>query len=191
VFRGRPRERPAYVLAAQEAWERVRIVKIERVENPSQYDDFTVPFHRSVQRSIADQGLAFEPGAHTRWAFHGAGAEALASIVASPVAGFQPLASGSRGDAVWGSGTYFARDAQYVAQGAFCGAPAADGTRQMLLCLLTTGMPCLGDPSHQGVLPYRLPPHRYNSSVDSLSSPEVFVLQHSGAAHPAYLITFT
>ena len=42
----------------------------------------------------------------------------------------------------------------------------------------------------QGVLPFRQKPHRYNSAVDSLSSPEVYVTQMVGAAHPAYLITF-
>lgn len=55
----------------------------------------------------------------------------------------------------------------------------------MLLCLVTMGMPCLGDPqqkarrfirakcSAQGVLAFRQKPHRYNSTVDSLASPEV------------------
>ncbi|CAE7577075.1 PARP10 [Symbiodinium sp. CCMP2592] len=112
------------------------------------------------------------------------------SIVSNTVAGFQPLASGTRGANVWGSGTYFARDAKYVADGGFCGQPAADGTRQMLVCLLMTGVPCLGDPDHKGVLPFRNKPHRYNCSVDSLSSPEIFIVQHPGSALPAYLITF-
>lgn len=107
-----------------------------------------------------------------------------------PVAGFQPLASGSRNAALWGSGTYFARDANYVADSHFCGPPAANGSRQMLMCLLSIGMPCAGDPQHRGVLPFRRKPHRYNSSVDSLSSPEIYVVQHPGGAYPAYLITF-
>lgn len=54
-----------------------------------------------------------------------------------------------------------------------------------------TGLPCLGDPAHRGVLPFRNKPHRYHSSVDSLSSPEIFITQHAGAALPAYLITFS
>merc|ERR1711924_28109 len=73
-----------------------------------------------------------------------------------------------------GSGTYFARDAKYVVDSNFC-TPSADGrgSKKMLLCLLLTGIPCLGDPQQNGVLPVRQKPHRYNSSVDSLSSPEV------------------
>eukprot|EP00438_Fugacium_kawagutii_P008767 Skav206810 [mRNA] locus=scaffold1990:357350:359157:- [translate_table: standard] len=34
------------------------------------------------------------------------------SIVSCRMAGFQPLAAGSRGALVWGSGTYFAREAR-------------------------------------------------------------------------------
>ncbi|CAK0879273.1 unnamed protein product [Prorocentrum cordatum] len=102
-----------------------------------------------------------------------------------------PLAASgtSGGSAPWGSGTYFARDARRAVAGGLC-PRAADGTRSVLLCLLTTGVPCLGDPQHRGVLPMRHSPHRYNCAVDSLSSPETYVLQHPGAAHAAYLITF-
>merc|ERR1712110_1267472 len=99
----------------------------------------------------------------------------------NPVSGFQPLAAGTRNATLWGSGTYFARDAQYVAGSRFCDPPAADGTRQMLMCLLMTGMPCLGDPEHKGVLPFRQKPHRYNCAVDSLSSPEIYIIQNPGA----------
>jgi len=190
VCKAQPREQPAYLLSPPEAWERVRILRVQRVENRAQHDDSTMPYYVSVRRSIEGQGLAFEPGAHTAWAFHGAPDEALDSIVHSPIAGFQPLATGSRGASLWGAGSYFARDAKYVADGGFCGQPAADGSRKMLMCLLTTGMPCLGDPQNKGVLPFRNAPHRYNSSVDSLASPEVYITQHAGAAHAAYLVTF-
>merc|ERR1712187_1064146 len=99
------------------------------------------------------------------------------------------LASGSRGASVWGSGTYFARDPKYVCDGGFC-LRLPNGAMQCLVCLLMTGMPTLGDPNHKGVLPIRQKPHRYNSAVDSLSSPEIFVIGHPGQAYPAYLITF-
>mmetsp|Transcript_14053 Transcript_14053/g.40460 ORF Transcript_14053/g.40460 Transcript_14053/m.40460 type:complete len:151 (+) Transcript_14053:91-543(+) len=149
-----------------------------------------MPYYNSLARAIEDQEVAFEPGVHTSWAFHGADANAIDSIVNNVVAGFQPLASGTRGASLWGSGTYFARDARYVADGGFCGQPAIDGTRRMLACLLMSGIPCLGDPQHKGVLPFRKKPHRYNSSVDCLASPEIYITQQSGAAHAAYLITF-
>lgn len=189
LFKAAPAEAPAYMLSPQAAWERVTILRIERVENGQQEEYSGKPYRDVVRRSLQQQGVEFEAGVHTCFAFHGADAEAFESIIRDPISGFQPLASGSRNASVWGCGTYFARDAKYVADGQFC-APRPDGTRSMLLCLLTLGMPCLGDPQQKGVLPFRQKPHRYNSAVDSLSSPEVMVVQHPGAAYPAYLITF-
>jgi len=190
VFYSKPKEPPAYTLTPQASWDRCRISKIERVENWLQFDGSARPYFDNLRRSLEDQNLALEPGAHTFWAFHGADENAIDSIVSNPVAGFQPLVSGTRNSTLWGSGTYFARDAKYVADGGFCGNPTMDGSRKMLLCLMLTGMPCLGDPEHKGVLPFRHKPHRYHSSVDSLSSPEIFITQHPGAAIPAYVITF-
>jgi len=190
MFRSAPKEPPVYSVTPQATWDQVQVRAIHRVENGPQLDGCTKPYFESLRRNLEDQAVEFEPGTHTCWAFHGARSDAIESIVSNTVAGFQPLASGTRGANVWGSGTYFARDAKYVADGGFCGQPAADGTRQMLVCLLMTGVPCLGDPEHKGVLPFRNKPHRYNSAVDSLSSPEIFIVQHPGSALPAYLITF-
>jgi len=190
VFHAAPREPPAYLLSPQAAWDRVHILRVQRIENGLQMDGSIKPFHASLRRSLEDQELDFEPGTHTLWAFHGADDSAIESIVSNPVAGFQPLASGTRGASLWGLGTYFAREAKYVADGGFCGRPARDGSRRMLMCLLSTGMACLGDPQQKGVLPFRRSPHRYHCSVDSLSSPEIYIIQHAGAAQAAYLITF-
>jgi len=190
VFKAAPRETPAYILANQEMWDGVRVLRVERVENGLQEEGSFKPYCDALKRSLAEQEVTCEPGVHTCWAFHGADSQATESIITNPVAGFQPLASGSRNAALWGSGTYFARDANYVADSHFCGPPAMNGARQMLMCLMSIGMPCAGDPQHRGVLPFRRKPHRYNSSVDSLSSPEIFIVQHPGAAYPAYLVTF-
>jgi hypothetical protein len=188
VFRATPREPPAYVFTPQHSWEATRLLRVQRIENGLQTEGASRPYYEAMKRSVQDQGLEFEPGVHTCWAFHGADVDAIDSIVNNPMAAFQPCASRVN-SSLWGSGSYFARDGKYVADGGFCGT-ASNGTRQMLMCLLTVGMPCLGSPEHRGVLPFRQRPHRYTSSVDSLSSPEVYVVQHPGAAHPAYLLTF-
>eukprot|EP00928_Gymnodinium_smaydae_P081969 TRINITY_DN6539_c0_g1_i4.p1 TRINITY_DN6539_c0_g1~~TRINITY_DN6539_c0_g1_i4.p1 ORF type:complete len:854 (-),score=130.85 TRINITY_DN6539_c0_g1_i4:147-2573(-) len=190
AFKAQPKEQPAYLIRPPHEFAAVQIVRLQRVENGQQEAKGAKPYFDSVRDELEAQGVDFEPGVHTRWGFHGGSPEALDSIINDPLAGFQPLAAGTRGATLWGSGTYFARDAKYVAEGGFCGPPAADGTRQMLMCLLMVGIPCLGGPEQHGVLPYREKPHRYHSSVDSLSSPEVFVMPYSGAAEAAYLITF-
>jgi len=186
VFHSPSMEPPAYG-APNQAWDRSTILNVERVENGLQEDGSAKPYYAALRKSIEEQGVTFEPGVHTRWAFHGT--DAIESIINNPLSGFQPLASGSRLGSVWGSGSYFARDAKYVLDGNFCQA-AGDGRRQMLMCLVMTGIPCLGDSEQKGVLPFRQKPHRYNSSVDSLSNPEIFIVQHPSAAYPAYLITF-
>jgi len=190
AFGAQPREPPVYLLSPPATWEVVKVLKVERIENASQFDGCARPYYEAIERSVIDQGVEFEPGVHTSWAFHGASEAAIDSIVNASVAGFVPLAAGTRGATLWGHGTYFARDAKYVADGGFCGKPSPDGTRRMMMCLLTTGIPCVGDPEHYGMLPLRRKPHRYHSSVDSMSSPEIFITQHSGAAQAAYLLTF-
>jgi Ca2+-binding EF-hand superfamily protein len=187
VFKAVPAETPAY--PGKPDWESKRIVSVERIENGLQVDGSNVPYCSAVRRSLQEQGVTFEPGSHTVWTFHGANDDAIESIVSNPIAGIQPLIAGSRAANLWGSGTYLARDARYVSDGGFCGS-RPDGSRRMLMCLTTTGMSCLGDPLQKGLLPYRQNPHRYDSSVDSLSAPEIYVVQHAGAVMPAYLITF-
>jgi len=190
-FKAHPKEQPVYLLQPSETWDRKRIVRLERIENRKQLMGSAKPHYDLLKKSVQEQDLEFEPGVHTTWAFHGASPDAIESIITNPVAGFQPLASGTRGAALWGSGVYFARDAKYVENGGFCGKPnPQDGTQLMLMCLLTIGMPCLGSPEQKGVLPFRQKPHRYHSTVDSLAAPEIYIMQHPGAAYPAYLITF-
>jgi Ca2+-binding EF-hand superfamily protein len=190
VFKSRPHEAPVYQLGPPQAWDMARVVRVQRVENGTQHEGSVRPYFDSLRTSVEGQDLEFEPGTHTVWGFHGADLGAIESIVENPASGFQPLESGTQKASLWGSGTYFARDSKYVAEGGFCAPRAADGTQKMLMCLLGTGMPCLGSPEHRGVLPFRRKPHRYNCSVDSLSSPEIYVIQHPGGAYPAYLITF-
>merc|ERR1719223_834936 len=109
VFKAVPKEPPAYMLPPAEKWKRTQMVRIERVKNKLQLSGSTKPYFTNVEDSLEEQGIDFEPGTHTVWAFHGASAEAIESIITNPVAGFQPLASGTRGSTLWGSGVYFAR----------------------------------------------------------------------------------
>jgi len=186
IYFGEPNEPSAYTTNSR-LWEHSGIIKVERVENAFQIDGAAMPYLRTLRKSFESQDVALQPGAHTRWLFHGT--DAIESIVSNPMHGFQPLSCGTRLGSVWGSGTYFARDAKYVVNSNFCSA-RPDGSHRLLMCLVTIGIPCLGDPSHVGVLPMRQPPHRYNCTVDSLSNPEVFIVQHPSAAYPAYVITF-
>merc|ERR1711904_197549 len=100
-----------------------------------------MPYYDSMRESVMEQGLAFEPGLHTRWAFYGT--SAVESVVMNPMAGFQPLKEGGSLGSIFGCGTYFARDAKFTMDAKLCGSPnSVDGTHKMLMCLVATGMPC-------------------------------------------------
>mmetsp|Transcript_41971 Transcript_41971/g.96358 ORF Transcript_41971/g.96358 Transcript_41971/m.96358 type:complete len:743 (+) Transcript_41971:68-2296(+) len=187
MFRAVPKVAREYPDLPGNVWEKRQIRMIQRVENASQCEGSFIPYYDFMNKLLSAQGLEFEPGIHTRWLFHGS--NAVDSIVYNPFFSFQPLTSGGRSNSLWGLGTYFARDARYAHDGGFC-AMESDGTLRVLVCLVTGGMSCLGDPKQNGVLPIRQGHHRYNSSVDSLSNPEIFITQLPGAAYPAYVITF-
>merc|ERR1719491_709331 len=155
-----------------------QIINIDRVQQRGALEAIDA-YYESVKESLEHCGTRFEPGVHTRWLFHGS--NAIDSIVSDSVNGFKvTLAKTS----MWGVGVYFARDAQYPDDHGFFGEPRADGSKDMLLCLVVTGMSTLGDESY-AIKPYRYgTTERYNSYVDSLSSPEIMVVNASNAIFP-------
>lgn len=158
-----------------------RIHSIDRVENGSCACNFH-SYCTALRVAIEKQGIAFEAGLHMRWGFHGSDAQAITSIVSE---GFRPASNRQ----AWGPGTYFARDANYCFQ-YFCKGHG-DGTKKLLVCLLGSGMPCLGNCNNEmGALPTRQGRQEYNSSVDSISNPEIYIMQQD-AAYPAYVVTFS
>jgi hypothetical protein len=187
IFHAMPVDPASNVYSGTVPWQSTGIVCIERVQNEMQLDGSFSPYYDQLKVDVESQGIQFVKGVHTRWAFHGT--DAVDAIISNPLSGFQPLAAGARAGSIWGPGTSFARDAKYVAGAGF--APLQpNGTKRMLLCLLTVGMPCLGDADNRGVLPIRHGQHRYNSTVDFMNNPEIHVIQSPAAAYPAYIITF-
>ena len=103
--------------------------------------------------------------------------------------GFLPLLAGTSTGAIWGDGTYFARDAKYSNEYA---RRLASGKKQMLLVDVLVGRSAQGA---KGMKKCPLLPGesfvRCNSLVDSIANPLIFVVQHSNQAYPSYLITYT
>lgn len=181
IFRDNPTDK---VYNYHHDWQGKRICRIDRVQAPEQLEGADAHYV-SVQKSLERQGTNFVNGVHTRWLFHGS--NAIDSIIADPLNGFKITLSKS---SMWGMGIYLARDAQYPDDHGFFGEPRPDGTKDMLLCLAVTGISALGDESF-AIMPYRpQSQHRYNSFVDTLSNPEIFVVSSPGAVVPAYVITY-
>merc|ERR1719414_417281 len=61
VFKAQPREQPAYLLSPPATWEIVKVLRVQRIENGALHEGCTKPFFASIQRSIEEQGIEFEP----------------------------------------------------------------------------------------------------------------------------------
>lgn len=158
--------------------------RVDRVENGHQHEAFALN-RRTME---ADLGDAFTEHAMVRLLFHGTQREAIKQIV-NASDGFKPLLSGTSVGAIWGDGTYFARDAQYSDSGYACTLPS--GQKQLLLVRVLVGRYCRGQ---RGMKLYPLLPgeqyKRYNTLVDNEKDPSIFVVDKGSMAYPAYLITY-
>ena len=112
-----------------------------------------------------------------KWLFHGTSQENIDVIVKSPV-GYNPMLAGSAVGAIWGDGTYFAKDAKYSHS-----YTELKNERKMLLNRVIAGK---WDQGAQGITKFPR-----NSLVNDVKNPSIFVIQHSNQAYPSYVITYT
>lgn len=163
------------------------IDRIDRVENGYQHEQFSVKVS-SIANTI---GAAYDEQTMLRYLFHGTrevGTTRINSILNNPTAGFRPLMSGSTTGAIWGDGAYFARDAKYSHDYA---ATLPTGQKQMFVVQVATGRWTQGQPGMK--MPPLIPGEQYirfDSRVDDVGNPTIFVVQEGSQAYPAYLITY-
>jgi poly [ADP-ribose] polymerase 10/14/15 len=134
-------------------------------------------------------GADYDPTTMQRMLFHGT--EAVEAIINSTDGhGFLPLLAGARNAAQFGNGVYFARDAKYSDQQKYA-RTIGNGQKQMLVAEVLEGKWTKG---HRGMKKRPLLPgekyKKYNSVVDVVVNPTIFVVQHSNEAYPAYLLTY-
>ena len=166
-------------------WAGCRVIQIERIEN-GRLEEQSQQRLVAVSSQLTEQGIQFEAGVHTRWLFHGT--DSLDAIIANPIDGFSILMAGSGTGQLWGTGIYCARDAVYSND--YTTQRTAHGCKRMLLCLVTTGIACLGG-THLKLLPNRFMYSKYDSTVDSLSNPEIHIVNKALQVLPAYVITYS
>ena len=117
--------------------------------------------------------------------FHGT--PVIDKIVNPENVGFLPSMFGARVGAIYGKGTYFARDAKYSDDYAHV---LPSGEKQLIVADVALGTwtqgakdkDCPELPGGSG--------KRYNSMVDNTTRPSIFVVQLSPQAYPAYVITY-
>ena len=89
----------------------------------------------------------------------------------------------------YGEGVYFAVNSSYSAQG--YASPDASGHKRMYRSLVLTGDYTQGNSSMR-YLPdnHSNPDFKYDSAVDNLGNPCMFVVFLDSMAYPEYLVTF-
>lgn len=92
---------------------------------------------------------------------------------------------------VYGRGVYFARDASYSARNTYSPRDVNNNNKYIFVARVLTGQYALG--KSDDVQP---PPKHsdgkdlYDSNVDDVTNPHIFVIFHDTQAYPEYLITF-
>ncbi|XP_068428084.1 poly(ADP-ribose) polymerase family member 14-related sequence 1 [Clinocottus analis] len=155
------------------------VVKIERIQNPALW--------KSLQIKKRDMERRNNHSNNEKRLFHGTCPNTVAHINEH---GFNRSYAGKNA-AHYGNGTYFAVNAQYSAQDTYS-KPAANGEKCMYLCRVLTGDFAVGKagmiaPPAKGPASIQL----YDSVVDNVAKPNMFVIFHDTQACPEYLITFS
>jgi hypothetical protein len=156
------------------------VEQVERVQNVVRWLAF------ASKKAILDNGLLRGGGANEQTVWHGAAEGVLDTIVHT---GFNRDYSKR---ALYGRGTYFARDAKYSANAAYA-VPNAAGAQFLLVVRILAGEPCVGSASMAE--PTRKPRGQgelHESMVDNLANPSIYVLS-SGTddhAYPTYRVRF-
>lgn len=154
------------------------IIKIERIQNPVLWKSLQIKKNDMEKRNGHQQ--------NEKRLFHGTCHTTVAYINEH---GFNRSYAGKNA-AMYGNGTYFAVNASYSANRTYS-KPKPNGEQCMYLCRVLTGDFTLGK---QGMI---VPPtktatsvHQFDSVVDNMANPTMYIIFHDSHAYPEYLITF-
>ncbi|KAM3916450.1 protein mono-ADP-ribosyltransferase PARP15-like [Leptodactylus fuscus] len=156
-----------------------KVTEIKRIQNVPLWQSFTIN-KQTVNRK--NPGLK-----NIKHLYHGTSAEAIININRD---GFNRVYCGKNGTA-YGNGTYFALEAEYSSSETYSPCDV-NGKKYIYQAAVITGRYCAGKSS------YKEAPHidgdpnkgRYDSVVNNVGNPTIFVVFHDDVAYPEYLITF-
>jgi ABC-type branched-subunit amino acid transport system substrate-binding protein/type II secretory pathway pseudopilin PulG len=169
----------------------VKVTQVERIQNLALWQTFAVkkqtikardtkmPQHRVNNDNVVED--------LDRQLFHGTTEDVIPKIEKQ---GFNRAFAG-RNAVAYGKGVYFARDAACSSHETYS-KPDANGIQRMFLCRVVVGDWCGGT---NGQLTPDAKPHSplelFDSTVDNVRNPSIFVVYHDSQAYPEYLISFT
>ncbi|XP_028392341.1 LOW QUALITY PROTEIN: protein mono-ADP-ribosyltransferase PARP14-like [Dendronephthya gigantea] len=151
-----------------------RIQQIQRIQNPSLFKLYLI-----MKESLDQKG-----GSNEKFLFHGTAGDKLSEINAK---GLNRSFAGNINGVAFGRGVYFARDAQMSA--GYAPQHASTGQRYMYYTRAAVGQYAVGN-SSMVVPPKKSGNDSYDSVVNNVTTPTIFVLFYDNQYYPEYLITF-
>ena len=156
----------------------VTVQSVERVQNPALWDSFLAKKRSMLQRSSADDKYEMA------WLYHGTDEATVSKIVEQ---GFDRNFSGKNAT-VYGKGAYFAFNSEYSARDSYS-RPNAAGEQFMFLARVMVGEYCKGKVDTPALDVYK-GNTLYDTTVDNVQDPKIFVTYRDGQAYPQYLIKY-
>jgi len=162
-------------------YHKFNVVKIERIQKATLYRQFALKEAQIAQR------LKHSIMSVKKELFHGTSKDAYQSIISGD---FNRSYAGVNGTA-YGQGVYFATTSQYSHN--YASPDPYTNQRRMFLATVLTGQYCKGHPQMKepDKILSNISDQRYDSAVDSLTSPTIYVVFRDSLAYPSYLITYT
>ncbi|CAI9714770.1 protein mono-ADP-ribosyltransferase PARP14-like [Octopus vulgaris] len=150
-----------------------RIIKIERIQNKTLYHGY-----QALKRKFEVENPNITNEVDGLW--HGTAEGSIEGINKS---GFNRSYCGKNATA-FGNGVYFARRIHYSANDKYS-VPDANKTKRIYKCSVLVGR------MMQGHRRLKVLQDSYNSAVDDIQRPRIYVVFHDFQAYPNYLITFS
>jgi len=183
--RGNERDRVTTAFMSSLSGRGIEVVDVQRVQSLSMWLSYQAKRQSILLREAHGGSTAAAESRYERvWLFHGTDEETVPKIMQQ---GFNRSFCGKNATR-FGKGVYFARNASYSSSTRFS-QPNKDRIQHMFLCRVIIGEYCCG------VADAIVPPPRdglvlFDSTVDDVSAPDIFVTYHDSQAYPEYLVRF-
>ena len=165
-----------------------RVVRVERVQNWTQWHSYFLKLDQAVGREereaeATDRAPLTRSDIEREDLFHGTSETVAGKIVDGF---FDRNYAGSTVGHLYGHGSYFATTSKYSVEYSW---PDAYGHQRMFLCRVIVGRYCKGKKDMKNPI-LDGDPTRYDTTVDDVSNPKIFVTYHDSDAYPTHLVTF-
>ena len=160
----------------------IQVVDVHRVQNAEMWRMYVLKRQSIFQRKAGADNAKVLLRYERRWLFHGTDKDTCPKIMQQ---GFNRSFCG-KNMTRYGKGVYFARDSLYSSNYA---KPDAEGVKSMFLCRVIVGEYC------EGISDATIPAARkgsilFDTTVDNMANPSIYVTYHDAQAYPEYLVRF-